>query len=494
MRPPFHAEADPPGSWESTLSRRDLFSRVSDGLYGAALAYLLGGDLFSPQPARAQAGHRKVYDLQPRAPHFEPKAKAVIQLFMSGGPSQVDLLDPKPLLEKYAGQPPGRDIAKDILFIGNAGGMMPSPFQFARHGESGMEISELLPHLAQQADDIALIRSMFTTNFSHGPATFLMQGGSMFPDRPTVGAWVVYGLGCETQNLPAYVVLIDSMQVLSGGIKNWHSGWLPPVYQGTHLRSQGSPILNLKPPEGLPQSVVELKRSLLGRLDAAHRDGRPGQPDLEARISSYELAARMQISATDALDISQESPETQQMYGLNEEVTASYGRRCLMARRLVERGVRFVQIYASYSWDHHANLEKNLRICCDETDKPVGALLRDLKQRGLLDGTLVTWGGEFGRLPYAQFNPGDKIGGRDHGPAGFTVWMAGGGIQGGTVYGTTDEIGYQAVENPVSVHDFHATTLHQLGMDHRKLVYNHNGLDERLTGVEPARVVKEILA
>ena len=419
----------------------------------------------------------------------------MIQLFMGGGPSQVDLFDPKPLLKKYAGQPPGRDLANDILFVNEVGGMMPSPFTFAKHGESGIEISELMPHLARHADDIALIRSMFTTSFTHGPAAFLMHGGRVFPDRPTLGAWVLYGLGSENQNLPGYVVLDDPKGLPIGGIRSWQSGWLSPVYQGTRVRSEGTPILNLKPDEDLPGAVLELERSLLSRLAESHRDKRPGQHDLEARIASYELAARMQLSATDALDVSQESEATREMYGLNEELTASYGRRCLMARRLVERGVRVVQIFIEQQiWDNHSNLEKELRYCCGKTDKPVGALLKDLKQRGLLDSTLVTWGGEFGRMPLSQFQPGKKNVGRDHGPAGFTVWMAGGGIEGGTVYGATDDMGYKAVENRVSVHNYHATILHLLGLNHEKLVYSHHGLDERLTGVEPARVVKEILA
>ena len=487
MVPNSHSESDLRESPKSTVSRRDFFSRVGDGFHGAALAYLLGGDLFPPNPALAATSHRKVYDLRPRAPHFEPKAKAVIQLLMPGGPSQVDLFDPKPLLEKYAGQPPGRDLANDVLFADEAGGLMPSPFTFAKHGQSGMEISEIMPHLAKHVDDIALIRSMFTTNFTHGPATFLMLGGSVFPGRPTTGAWVVYGLGSENQNLPAYIALDEPGG--STGIKNWQSGWLPPVYQGTRLRSEGSPMLNLNPREGLPREVRERERSLLARLAAAHRDQRPGQLDLDARIAAYELSARMQISATDVLDISQESPETQEMYGLNEETSASYGRRCLTARRLVERGVRFVQIHTKHGiWDNHSKLEKGLRYNCRQTDKPVSALLKDLKQRGLLDSTLIVWGGEFGRLPLSQ--AGD---GRDHGPTGFTVWMAGGGIKGGTVYGATDDVGYKAVENRVSVHDFHATILHLLGMDHEKLVYNHHGLDEKLTGQKPARVVKEIV-
>ena len=475
-------------------SRRDFFSRMTDGFYGTALAYLLGGDLFSANPALAATANRKIYDLNPHAPHFEPKAKAVIHLFMNGGPSQLDLFDPKPLLKKYEGQPPSREIANDIEFIEQAGGLMPSPFKFAKQGQSGIEMSELMPHLAEQADEVALIRSMFTTHFNHEPAVFMMQSGSMFAGRPSTGAWVVYGLGTENQNLPAYVVLDDPKGLPINGIQNWQTAWLPPVYQGTRMRSEGSPLLNLKPREEFPAPVVDLARSILGRLDNSHRIRRPGHPQLDARISSYELAARMQMSATDALDISQESPATQEMYGLNNELTASYGRRCLMARRLVERGVRFVQIFIETQiWDNHSNLEKGLRYCCGKTDQPVGALLKDLKQRGLLDSTLIVWGGEFGRMPFSQVPSGKKNVGRDHSPGGFTVWMAGGGIKGGTVYGATDEMGYRAVESPVSVHDFHATILHLLGMNHRDLVYNHQGLDERLTGVVPAQVVKGIV-
>ena len=473
-------------------SRRDFFGRVGDGLFGGTLAYLLGNDLFGTNLALA-ASTPRVADLKPRPAHFEPKAKSVIQLFMNGGPSQVDLFDPKPALEKYRGQSPSREIANNIENIEDAGGLMPSPFKFVKSGQSGTEIADVMPHLAKQVDDIALIRSMFTTHFTHEPALFVMQTGRMLSGRPSMGAWVVYGLGSENQNLPAYVVLDDPKALPINGIQNWQSGWLPPVFQGTRMRSEGSPLLNLKPKKEFPGPVLELARSILNRLDTAHKDRHRGYPTLDARISSYELAARMQMSATDALDVSQESPATQEMYGLNNDLTASYGRRCLMARRLVERGVRVVQIYIEAQiWDNHSNLEKGLRYCCGKTDQPVGALLRDLKQRGLLDSTLVVWGGEFGRMPFSQ--KGSENVGRDHGPAGFTTWMAGGGVKGGTVYGTTDEIGYKAVENPVSVPDFHATILHQLGMNHEGLVYNHHGLDERLTGVEPAHVVKGILA
>jgi hypothetical protein len=476
------------------LSRRDFFSRMGNGLYGAAMAYLLGEDLFPVNPVLA-ASNPKIHDLKPRSPHFPAKAKAVIQLFMTGGPSQVDLFDPKPSLSKYAGQLP-RSFLDTVESVGAAGGLMPSPFKFSKRGKSGMEISELMPHLGECVDDIALVRSMWTTHFNHEPAVFFMHSGSALPGKPSVGSWVVYGLGSENQDLPAYVALDDPKRQVLLGIQNWQSGWLPPIYQGTRLRSEGSPLVNLKPHEEFPSPVLELSRSLLQRLDAAHREQRPANPDLDARIASYELAARMQVSATDALDLSQESESTREMYGLNDDVTASYGRRCLMARRLVERGVRIVQIYMNCSagnnpWDHHANIEKGLQRSCAETDKPVAALLKDLKRAGLLESTLVIWGGEFGRLPLSQ---GGENPGRDHGANGFSVWLAGGGVKGGSVYGATDEFGYKAVENLVSVHDFHATVLHLLGLDHEKLVFNHHGLNERLSGVEPASVLKGILA
>ena len=477
---------------DSSVPRRTFFSRVGDGLHGAALAYLLGGDLFSSNPALA-ASQDRVHDLRPRNPHFEPKATSVIQFFMNGGPSQVDLFDPKPALTKYAGQPPGRDLANDIEFINEAGGFMPSPFQFARHGQSGIEVSEMLPHIAHHVDDIALIRSMFTPHFNHEPSIFTMQSGRMFSSRPSMGSWIVYGLGTENQNLPAYVVLDDPEELPVNHIQNWQSGWLPPVYQGTRVRSEGSPLLNLTPKQEYPGPVLDLTRSLLARMDRDHRDKRPGQPELDARITNYELAARMQLAASDALDLSKESSSTKEMYGLNDERTASYGRRCLMARRLVERGVRMVQLYIeSQIWDNHQDLVKDLSYACGKTDKPIAALIEDLKQRGLLDSTLLIWGGEFGRLPLSQSRGANP--GRDHGPTGFTVWLAGGGIKGGTVFGATDEIGYKAVENRVSVHDFHATILHQLGMNHRDLVFKREGRNERLTDEFPARVVKEVLA
>jgi hypothetical protein len=479
---PFDARPHP-----SRPSRRDFFSSMADGLHGAALALLLGGDLRA-----ASIVQPKVYNLKPKQPHFPGRAKSVIQLFMTGGPSQVDLFDPKPMLEKFAGQAPSRDLSSEIRAVREAGGLLPSPFKFTRHGQSGIEISELLPNLARQADDLAVIRSMFTTHISHNFALYIIHTGRMLAGRPSLGSWIVYGLGSENQNLPAYVVLDDPKGLPTNGIQNWEAGWLPGVYQGTRVRSEGAPLINLRPAEERPSAVVELSRSLLRRMDVDHAACRPGNPDLEARISTYELAARMQIEASDALDISKESAATQEMYGIHEEATASFGRRCLMARRLVERGVRMIQIYVERGlWDHHNALAAGLRQCCGNTDKPAAALIADLKQRGLLDSTLIVWGGEFGRLPIAQA-PGPNVG-RDHNPSGFTVWMAGGGVKGGTVYGSTDEIGYKALENRVSVHDFHATILHLLGMDHRRLVYERNGRSERITDEYPVQIIDKIL-
>jgi Protein of unknown function (DUF1501) len=471
-------------------ARRTFFNRMADGLCGTALAYLLDNDLFAANPAVAGP---KIYDLKSKQPHHTPRAKSVIQLFMNGGPSQVDLFDPKPALEKYAGQPPSRDLAAEVRAVRETGGLMPSPYKFRKHGQSGADVSEILPHLATCVDDMAIVRSMFTTHISHEASLFLMHGGRILPTRPTLGAWIVYGLGSENQNLPAYVVLDDPKGPPVNFIQNWQAGWLPAVYQGTRVRSEGSPILNLQPKEEYPTAIVDLSRSLLRSMDTAHKRAHPGHAELEARIANYELAARMQIEATDALDVDKESPATQRLYGMHDERTASYGRRCLMARRLVERGVRLVQIYIEGQiWDNHSQIRKGLEYACDKTDEPAAALIKDLKQRGLLDSTLVVWGGEFGRLPIAQ-DPGPNAG-RDHGPSGFSIWMAGGGVKGGTVYGATDEIGYRAVENRVSIQDFHATVLHLLGLNHRNLVFEREGRSERITDEFPARVVQEILA
>lgn len=482
-------------------TRRGFFDKISDGLHGAALMYLLGQDVFGTSElaaAESQSSQPRTYDLQPKPPHFAPKAKSVIHLFMQGGPSQVDLFDPKPELTKRHGQKVFKKLAEDVSSPDAAGGLMRSPFKFRQHGESGTAVSELMPHLAERVDDIAVVRSMFNTHPNHEPALYKIQSGRMLPGLPTLGSWVTYGLGSENRNLPAYVVLDDpNARLPTNGVQNWQAGYLPPVYQGTRMRPTGSPILNLQPEREQPKEIVRLSRDLLERLDRIHQNRRPGNLKLDARIASYELAARMQLKAADALDLNQETPETLAMYGVDESPTDNYARRCVMARRLVERGVRFVQLYTrGQMWDNHRNLGNSLTKCCRHTDKPVAALLKDLKQRGLLDETLVVWGGEFGRLPIAQMQPGTdpKKAGRDHGPAGFSIWMAGGGIKPGTVYGATDEIGYQAVENPVSVADWHATILHALGLHHHDLYFNRNGLKARLTGVQEPRVVEELFA
>jgi hypothetical protein len=414
---------------------------------------------------------------------------------MNGGPSQMDLLDPKPELTKRDGETPPARIAGDIATPDAAGNLFKSPFQFAPRGECGMEISDALPHLHKHADDICLIRSMHANKFIHGDALFLIHSGAPVPGRPSIGAWTVYGLGSENQNLPAYVVLDDPNGLPVNGAQSWHNGWLPPVFQGTRVRAQGTPILHLNPPEHLPEEIRHAERNLLTALDRRHREQRPYRPNLDARIANYEMAARMQLAANEAFDLSQETDRTQEMYGLNaSRETASYGRRCLIARRLVERGVRYIQLYIErHIWDNHSDLKKGLLSCAEKTDQPVSALLTDLKERGLLDETLVIWNGEFGRLPIAQ-GTGEKAG-RDHGPSGFSLWMAGGGVKAGHVHGATDELGHRAVEDPVSVHDFHATVLHLLGLDHHDLVYTQpSGRRDRITDEHPVRIVQGIFA
>ena len=463
-------------------------------MYGAALSSVLAADVLSRNPVLASEAQRPRHALSPRSPHYQPTAKSVILLFMDGGPSQVDLIDHKPAVKRYAGQLPDyirQDIINDIF---DEGGLTPSPWEFARHGQNGLWVSELLPNIAEVVDDLCVIHSMQSTQFNHDTATFLYMSGHAFPGYATAGSWVSYGLGTLNQNLPAFVVLGDPESDPQNGIHSWGSGTLPPVYQGTQLRVKGQPILNLRPPGDVPARVLDAERELLAQLSAKHRQRRPGYPDLDARISSYELAARMQVSATDALDVSQESEATKDLYGVNDEATKYYGRQCLMARRLVERGVRFVQVHcgiAERGWDHHAGIEKRLPEMCAQTDRPAAALIKDLKQRGMLDETLVIWSGEFGRMPMLQ--KGATMG-RDHGPLGFTSWLAGGGVKRGYIHGATDELGFKAVVDPVTIHDFHATVLHLLGLDNERLVFRRHGLDDKLTNVQPARIVEGIVA
>lgn len=478
------------------ISRRSLLGSVSGGLSGAALAQLLGMNCAAEETTALSGGNVPPTNMNPRPPHAEPRAKSVIHLFMNGGPSQMDLFDPKPVLDAHHGEKYFDRIAGEVESPQSAGALMRSQYKFAQHGQCGMWMSDALPNLSRQVDDIAMIRSMYTTNITHEPAIYIIQSGKMSPGRPTLGSWVVYGLGSECRNLPAYVVLDDPLGLPVNGVENWEAGFLSPMFQGTRFRSTGTPVLNLRADVERPVDVVTSERQLIAELDALHQSRRPGQSVLAARIASYELAARMQISASEALDLSQETQSTLDMYGIGREPTDSYGRRCLMARRLIERGVRFVQLFVNGNlWDHHTGLLAGLKSCCDRTDLPIAGLLRDLKQRGLFDSTLVAWGSEFGRLPIAQLaaDRDDRNAGRDHNKNAFSVWLAGAGIQGGTTHGATDELGLHSVEDRVSVPDWHATVLHLLGLDHRQLFVLDNGLKEKLTGVEEARIVKEIL-
>ncbi len=480
-------------------SRRDFFSQMSTGICGAALLQLLGNELRGNEvrgnelPADPT---RDVPSLIPRRPLRPAQAKSVIHLFMNGGPSQMDLFDPKPELDKHHGESYFDKIAGEVESIKDAGALMRSPFKFAQHGQSGMWVSDALPHLARYVDDISLIRSLYTTNITHEPALYLIQTNRMVSGYPTLGSWITYGLGSESQNLPAYVVLDDPLGLPINGVENWHSGFLPPIYQGTRFRSTGIPVLNLQPETSDRPELAAMQRRLLNRLDTLHQHRHRAQPNLQARIATYELAARMQLSAHEALDVSQETQATQQLYGIGQGVTDSYGRRCLIARRLVERGVRFVQLFINAQiWDNHTGLATDMKVACDRTDLPIAGLLQDLKQRGLLDETLVIWGGEFGRLPIAQLSADrdERKSGRDHNKNAGCCWLAGGGVKPGITYGATDELGFAAVENRVGVPDWHATILHLLGLNHDELYVDQHGLREKLTGVQPARVIQELI-
>ena len=473
----------------SGLTRRSFFHRMSDGLCGAALAHLFAGDGLLGAPVA------RIHDLNPKSPHQPARAKAVIHLFMNGGPSQMDLFDPKPALERHAGQAfPGRVEELGNVGAANVGAIMPSRFKFARHGKSGLWMSDALPHTSKVVDELCFIHSLWTDHPNHDNALYKIHSGRLFMGHPSLGSWIAYGLGSECQDLPAYVVLDDERGLPKNDVRNWTSAFLPPVYQGTRFRSTGAPILNLTPEFEQPAPVAEAARGLLDQLDRRHRALRPGHPELDARIEAYSLAARMQLSASDVLDLSAESEATRAAYGIGNPVTDSYGRRCLMARRLVERGVRFVQLFLDdQPWDNHSNLAETLLSVCERTDQPVAALIRDLRQRGLLEDTLVIWGGEFGRTPTSQ-KIGNDFSGRDHNMQGFSTWMAGAGLKRGFAYGETDELGHKAVVNPVSVPDFHATLLHALGLDAEQLHFERNGLEERLTGFTTPKVVRGIFA
>lgn len=487
--------------WHS-CSRRGFLDRVTDGLFAASLLTLLQQESARHQVRAAEqspATGVQLPDTRPKQPHFPATAKAVIQLCMQGGPSQVDLFDPKPALNTYDGQPPPREITAGAVFENDRqGSLMQSPFKFSQHGECGAWVSELLPYTAQHVDEMTIIRSMYNVHPNHEPAIFKWLSGETFPGHPVFGSWITYGLGSENQNLPAYVVLADPTSRLpTNGVECWMSGYLPPLYQGTRMRTTGSPLLNLQADYDEPEQIRDAKRDFIAALDQRHRSLRPRQPVLDARIANYEMAARMQLEAARTLNLAEETPATLEMYGIGQKQTDAFGRQCLLARRLIEHGVRFVQLFPrGQAWDNHRNLGTSLPDICRKTDKPVAGLLTDLNRRGLLDSTLILWGGEFGRLPMAQTQTksGPNVAGRDHGPYGFTSWMAGGGVKRGFVFGSTDDVGYAAVENRVSIQDWHATILHLLGLYYEDLTVDRNGLEEKLTHQHETRVVTEILA
>jgi uncharacterized protein (DUF1501 family) len=473
-----------------TITRRHFYGQCGVGLGKIALATLLADELL---PGRSKAALAPPADnpLAPRPSHYAPKAKRVIYLFMAGAPSQLDLFDHKPALVKHDGQPIPAEIVRDqrYAFIRRDARLLAPRFKFARHGQCGAELSEIIPGLAEVVDDVALVKAMHTDQFNHAPGQLLMNTGSSLPGRPCLGSWVSYGIGSQSQNLPAFVVLPSGSN--SAGIANWSSGFLPTTFAGVPLRSKGDPILNVSSPAGIDPALQRDTIDLVERLNRRRLDV-VSDPEIATRVAAYEMAYRLQTSAPELMNLEGETKQTLDMYGA-EPGKASFANNCLLARRLVERGVRFVNIYHE-AWDHHTDVEGGLRTQCGLTDKPCAALVQDLKQRGLLDETLVVWGGEFGRTPMVESNAalGRKLG-RDHHPQAFTMWLAGGGVKGGITLGKTDDLGFHASEDPVHVHDLQATILHLLGLDHKRLTYKFQGRDFRLTDVS-GNVVEKILA
>lgn len=465
-------------------SRRDFLFRAGEGIGGLALAALLNQDgLLAANGCENAPGAKSPF--APKPPHTKPRAKNVISLFMCGGVSAIDTFDPKPALDKYHGQP--LPVEGDIqVQQGFPGPIMRSPYKFRKYGKSGIEVSELFPNIGGVIDDLALIRSAVGQSNDHSISHFEWTTGALLPGSPSYGSWITYGLGTENQNLPAFVVIFDPRGGPYNGPNNWGAGYLPAAYQGTVFRSVGDPILDLRPPsEHMTPAEQRARLDLLATLNQQHEERYPGVSELSARIASYELAYRMQGCAPETVDLSTESDETKQLYGLNDTMTEPFGRQCLLARRLIERGVRFVQLWnGAYvndtvdTWDAHNSIVDNHGQHAAEIDKPIAGLITDLKRRGLLDETLVIWHTEFGRMPISQRGVG-----RDHNPNAFSFWMAGAGIQGGQIIGQSDDFGYKVVNQPVSVHDFHATVLHLLGIDHKRLTYFFNGRHMRLTDV-----------
>lgn len=448
-------------------SRREMLTTAGAGFGALPLAFMLGNQKAAgSSPAASQLPHRRT------------KAVSVIFLFMEGGPSHIDLFDPKPRLRDLAGQSLPDSFDKPVTAMGEVNSpLLADRRRWKQHGESGLWISDWLPHTATCADDLAVIRSCWSNGINHAGGVCSMNTGSPIAGRPSLGAWVTYGLGSLNQNLPSFVVMQDTNTSVVNGSRNWGTGFMPAVYQGTRFNTTGNPISNLSRPSGEDEAAQHRKLKMLSFLNRRHAQARPQQSELDARIAGYELAFRMQSSAPEAVDLAQESEDTQKLYGMDEKTTAVFGRQCLLARRLVERGVRFVQLYhgAGSKWDSHSAIEKNHTNLCAQTDRCVAGLLKDLKQRGLLDTTLVVWGGEFGRTPMSE-----KGDGRDHNPTGFTMWMAGGGVAGGRTIGSTDELGLHAVEDRLHVHDLHSTIMWLLGLNHREVVYYDKGRPERV--------------
>ena len=461
-------------------SRRAFLARYAGGIGSLAMSQLLAANVCGETSPLGAASRTK-----------PARAKRVICLFQHGGPSQVDLFDPKPELQKWHGKPyPGGEI--EVHFDKQKGNVLGSPFAFAKRGECGMELCEHLPHTARIADDICLVRSMTTESVDHEAALRLIHTGKFLAGMPAWGSWVLYALGTANENLPAYVVLGDPGGLPVDGEKNWSSGFLPALYQGTPFRSSASPVFNLQTPAGIGPNARRNQLKLLEEFNRRHLDRHPENNELAARIANFETAARMQLSVPDAINLSSETEETRRLYGLDNPATEEYGTRCLMARRLVERGVRFVQIFMSgQPWDTHSKNAESLKGLCARTDQPSAALVMDLKRRGLLDDTIVLWTGEFGRQPISQ-----GADGRDHNRRAFSLWLAGGGFRAGYVHGATDDFGYASIKDVVNVHDLHATLLHSLGLDHRLLAHTHEGREASLTDAEvtKATIVKELLA
>lgn len=470
------------------MTRRTFFKTMGYGIGSMALSGLLN------ETAMADALVRQI---GARGTHFAPKAKNIICLFMAGAPSQLDMFDPKPKLIQYTGQAIPEEIVKGerFAFIKGTPKLLGSPHKFEQVGKSGQWVSELLPHFREIVDEVAIIRSMHTDQFNHAPAQLFMNTGFQIPGRPSMGSWLSYGLGTENKDLPGFVVLISGLNNPDGGKSCWSSGFLPTSHQGVEFRSKGEPVLFVDNPSGVSSEIRRDSITAMNDLNKV-RLKEIGDPEIETRISQYELAYRMQSSVPDLMDISKESAETQALYG-TEPGKSSFANNCLLARRMVERGVRFVQLYHR-GWDHHGDYEGNdikhgLPKLCKETDQAAAALIKDLKRRGLLESTLVVWMGEFGRTPMNESRGGVTFPGRDHHPKAFTVWMAGGGVKAGLAYGQTDELGYNATEDPVHVHDLHATMLHLMGLDHTRLTFKHMGRDFRLTDVS-GNVIKKLIA